>query len=100
MHIPSMIDALVLQHGDSCTQFSHRYLIYPFALKCPSASSVLLNTFVAVSVMKGDGIPLHAQTTSTSLPPSKAWWSSRSTPDDRPGFPLGSCGTYETIMSL
>ena len=39
------------------------HLIYPFVLKCPSASSVLRNTFVAVSVMNGDGIPRHAQTT-------------------------------------
>src|SRR5690349_16465027 len=39
------------------------YFTYPFILKCSIASPVLLNTFVAVSVMNGLGIPLQAQTT-------------------------------------
>jgi hypothetical protein len=40
-----------------------RYLTYPFCLKYSIASPVLRKTLLAVSVMKGDGIPLHAQTT-------------------------------------
>ena len=36
---------------------------YPFCLKYSIASSVLLNTRVAVSVMNGDGMPRQAQTT-------------------------------------
>ena len=40
-----------------------RYFTYPFCLKYSIASPVLRNTRVAVSVMKGDGMPLHAQTT-------------------------------------
>src|SRR5438876_12339024 len=39
------------------------YFKYPFCPKYPIASSVLLNTFAAVSVTNGDGIARHIHTT-------------------------------------